>query len=215
MKNQLVERLEEALGGTGVDGDAEEELEDVPDVEVSAADAAKLAELEKKEGAKVENKMEVKATKKELPKPKPSKEELEKAKAERKAAAEKAEAERKAAAEKAKKEADEAFVKDLERRKERAEKFKLPFALSDQEKARIRNVGAEKKFGLDVGTVAVTKPAEKTAEEKAKEKADFEAKLKARAERFGDALKPLPKPTPMFVNAKRPGDAMQLPPSKK
>lgn len=217
LKNQLVERLEEALGGTGVDGDAEEELEDVPDVEVSAADAAKLAELEKRGGGKVEKKVDGNGAmkKKELPKPKPMKEELEKAKAERKAAAEKADAERKAAAEKAKKEADEAFVKDLERRKERAEKFKLPFALSDQEKARVRNVGAEKKFGLDKGADSVAKPAEKTAEEKAKEKADFEAKLKARAERFGDALKPLPKPTPMFANAKRPGDAIELPASKK
>ena len=158
LKNQLVERLEEAIGGEEGGEEAEEELEDVPDVEVSAEDAAKLDELEKKEEAPKENGAEAKKTK-ELPKPKPTKEEREKAKAERREAQQKAEAERKAAAEKAKKEADEAFVKDLERRKERAEKFKLPFALSEQEKARIRNVGAEKKFGL--GATAGTNGASK------------------------------------------------------
>ena len=215
LKNQLVERLEEALGGGDGDGDAEEELEDVPDVEVFAADAAKLKELEKKDDETKGAEMNGSEKKKDLPKPKPTKEEIEKAKAERRAAAEKAEAERKAAAERAKKEADEAFVKDLERRKERAEKFKLPFALSEQEKARIRNVGAEEKFGLDKAADASVKPTEKTAEQKAKEKADFEAKLRARAERFGDALKPLPKPTPMFTNSKRPGDSIPLPVAKK
>ena len=214
LKNQLVERLEEAIGGEEGGEEAEEELEDVPDVEVSAEDAAKLDELEKKKEAPKENGAEAKKTK-ELPKPKPTKEEREKARAERREAQQKAEAERKAAAEKAKKEADEAFVKDLERRKERAEKFKLPFALSEQEKARIRNVGAEKKFGLGAtaGANGASKPAEKTAEQKAKEKADFEAKLKARAERFGDSLKPLPKPTPMF--AKRPGAPLMNTPATK
>ena len=48
LKNQLVERLEEALGGGEGAGDVEEELEDIPDVEVSAADKAKLAALDKK-----------------------------------------------------------------------------------------------------------------------------------------------------------------------
>ena len=226
LKGQLVERLEEALAGEGA-GEGEDELEDVPDVEVSAADAAKLAELEKKEPA-AEAKTPAGAAKKDLPKPKPTeaerkkaqaerKAEQEKIRAEKKAAYEKAEAERKAAAEKAKKEADEAFVKDLERRKERAERFKLPFALSEQEKTRIRNVGAEKKFGFDNaenGANGTAAPKEKTAEEKAKDTADFEAKLKARAERFGDALKPLPKPTPMFA-PKRPGGPLPGAPAPK
>ena len=66
---------------------------DVPDVEVSAEDAAKLDELEKKEEAPKENGAEAKKTK-ELPKPKPTKEEREKAKAERREAQQKAEAER-------------------------------------------------------------------------------------------------------------------------
>ena len=64
LKGQLVERLEEALAGEGA-GEGEDELEDVPDVEVSAADAAKLAELEKKEPA-AEAKTPAGAAKKDL-----------------------------------------------------------------------------------------------------------------------------------------------------
>jgi len=215
LKNQLVERLEAALGEGGEGGSADE-LEDVPDVEVDAADAAKLAELEKKSPVKAkaaanggkENAVAAASTDaKETPKPKPTKEE-------RKAQFEKEKAERKAAAEKAKKEADEEFVKELVRKKERAEKFNLPFMLSEQEKQRVRNVGAEKKFGLDAKT-GEAKPAEKTAEQKKKEKEEFEAKLKARAERFGAALKPLPKAAPIYQPMKRPGQDLPLPVAKK
>lgn len=44
---------------------------------------------------------------------------------------EKVEVECKVVVEKVKKEVDEAFVKDLERRKERVERFKLLFVLSE------------------------------------------------------------------------------------
>jgi hypothetical protein len=191
LKNQLVERLEEALGGGEGAGDVEEELEDIPDVEVSAADKAKLAALDKKEPAVAATKTD--APKKELPKPKKSDDERKK----------------ELAAEK--KKADEAFVADLKRRKERAEKFGLPFAMNDQERTRVRNAGAAKDFGLaDAAPEAKkeNKPLQKSAEQLKKEKEAFDAKLKARAERFGDALKPLPKATPIYDSAKRPGDAL-------
>ena len=100
------------------------------------------------------------------------------------------------------------------RKKERAEKFNLPFMLSEQEKQRVRNVGAEKKFGLDAKN-GDAKPAEKTDEQKKKEKEEFEAKLKARAERFGAALKPLPKAAPIYQPMKRPGQEIPLPVAKK
>lgn len=196
MKNQLVERLEEALGGAAA-GDVEEELEDIPDVEVSAADQAKLAALDKKEPAAAAGK------KKETPKKETPKKELPKPK--------KSDDERKAELAAEKKKADEAFVADLKRRKERAEKFGLPFAMNDQERARVRNAGAAKDFGLDDAapeSKKENKPVQKSAEQLKKEKEAFDAKLKARAERFGDALKPLPKPTPIYEPMKRAGDAL-------
>jgi len=208
LKNQLVERLEEALGVRAETG-AEEELEDVPDVEVSAADAAKIAALDKKE-PEAGNKKEVSKT--EAPKKEVSKTEVPKTEAPTKEVPKpkKTEAEHKAEQDAEKKKANETFVADLKRRKERAEKFGLPFAMNEQERARVRSAGAAKAFGLDDAAPEVkkeNKPAEKSEEQKKKEKEAFDAKLKARAERFGDALKPLPKPTPIYQPTKRANDA--------